>query len=265
MGICASANHAEASVVVSAGENTTHACFMVCLKVDLYQPKYANIPMSFSVTPCQEGQGFVDGYGVGTCFSARNAIGAQEIHKLVVVDPLARIVTEQSGGYQCTFTTTALPNGDCKMGIAFDGRGMGGFQNHVAMQLDTMKAFIIQNVAAICNDAPPLPSVPLASVAAPLVDKIPTPTAPPAAPTAPPAAPTAFCGGCGKANGSTSFCTGCGASSGDDPTGGAPASAVFVEVPEHAQAQQAQQAMFQLSQTSAIMQQAQHLSSNVRQ
>ena len=151
-------SHSEASVVVSAGPNTLHACFMVCLKVDLYQPKYANIPITFSVTPCQPGQAFVGGYGVGTVFTGINGGGVEDSTTLVEVEPLARIVATVSG-IRVTYTTTALTNGDCKLGMAFDGPNMGLFKNHLAMQLNTMKSFIEVNVAAICSDAPPLGSV----------------------------------------------------------------------------------------------------------
>merc|ERR1719183_2796541 len=151
-------DHAEASTVVSAGPITLHACFMVCLKLDLYQPKYANIPMTYSVTPCKQGQAFMGGYGVGTVFTGTNAMGSQEVCTVVELEPLARVVID-TRGIQLAYTTTALPNGDCELGVAFDGQEMGRFQKHLEMQLNTMKAFIEANVAAICSDAPPLGSV----------------------------------------------------------------------------------------------------------
>lgn len=54
-----------------------------------------------------------------------------------------------------TYTHTALPNGDCRMTIAVNGPNMGLLKDHMAMQLNTMKAFIEANTEAICTDSPP--------------------------------------------------------------------------------------------------------------
>lgn len=253
-------SHAEATVVVSAGPNTLHACFMVCLKVDLYQPKYANMPITFSVTPCQQGQAFVGGYGVGTVFTGTNA-GSKDITTLVEVEPLARVVMA-SGAAQVTYTTTALPNGDCELGIALDGPSMGLFERHFAMQLNTMKGFIEANVTAICSDAPPLGSDTMTVDA--VCDWA----------TAQGLDPGPFrehaidgklllqmdhemleeLGVSSKIKRTKLLGTiadlGGGGSEGSGGSGG------FVEVPQHAQAMQAAQNMFQASQTQAIMTQA---------
>eukprot|EP01052_Picozoa_sp_SAG31_P055362 SAG31_NODE_15243_length_764_cov_0.727820_1_plen_118_part_10 len=117
MGCCISHGTAEGKVVVSGGPNTRHACFRVCLKLDLYQPKYANNPMSFTVTPCQPEQAFVDGYGVGTKFQGVNAFGEQEIATVLEFEPLAQIVIE-SGGVRMINTFSELPNGDCEFHFA---------------------------------------------------------------------------------------------------------------------------------------------------
>ena len=70
--------HCEATTVVSSGPDTHHACFMVALKVDLYQPKYANIPITYNMTPCPPGTGVLDKYGVGSLFNGFNAMGMPE-------------------------------------------------------------------------------------------------------------------------------------------------------------------------------------------
>merc|ERR1719223_1101438 len=50
-----------------------------------------------------------------------------------------------------------LPNGDCEIHCIMDGPDFGRqFPNHVKMQLNTIRAFIEANVAAICKNAPPL-------------------------------------------------------------------------------------------------------------
>ena len=53
-----------------------------------------------------------------------------------------------------THTTTALPNGDCKYTLAYDGHNMGLMYAPLAMHIKTVKAFDKANVAAICTDAP---------------------------------------------------------------------------------------------------------------
>ena len=138
----------------------------MCLKVDLYQPKYANIPMSYSVTPCPPGQAFIDGYGVGTVLTATNSFGSLEKITLVEVEPLAKIVFE-CGPVQMTYTTRLLPNGDCELGYDMDGPHMGRFGRQVTMQLNTLKAFIEANVAAICNVDTTTPRRELASARVP--------------------------------------------------------------------------------------------------
>ena len=280
-------------IVSAAGPNTLHACFMVCLKVDLYQPKYANIPMSYSVTPCPAGQAFVDGYGVGTVFTATNLFGGREEVKVVEVEPLAKIVSV-CGPVQMTYTTKQLPNGDCELGYAMDGPDMGLFARQTEMQLNTLKAFIEANVAAICNEDPPGAGICRGNDASPLGGeatghKSAIPSVPIETATAPKL---------GAQMTIEDVCNWAAAQGLDtepfrqsridgklllqmdhemleevgvtskiertkllnaiaDLGSSAPTGQSFVEVQQHAQAQQAQQAMFQFSQTEAIMRQAQ--------
>jgi hypothetical protein len=155
----ASSLHAEATTVVSAGADTHHACFMLGLKMDLYQPKYANLPATYNVTACPPGSALLEGkYGVGTVFSGFNDMGQQEILSIAECSFTSGgtgLVVFNCAGILVTHTTTALPNGDCQFTLAMDGPNMGMFTNHIAMQLNTMKAFIEANVVAICADAPP--------------------------------------------------------------------------------------------------------------
>jgi hypothetical protein len=232
---------------------------MVALKVDLYQPKYANMPITYHVTPCPPGTGVLDKYGVGTVFSGFNAMGTPE--NLTITEcaftpsESGKVVFQVPGSILVTYTTTALPNGDCQFTVAMDGPNMGLFEKHMAMQVNTMKAFIEANTTAICADAPPAGRavVTAAVVMAPAVSA-----------TGP---PSAFCGSCGKKNDGSAFCVGCGAAAGAAPIPAVAGVVVsgsaggFVEVPQHAQAQQAAGNMMAQSQTEAILRSNQALAS----
>lgn len=229
---------------------------MLGLKMDLYQPKYANMPVTYNVTACPPGSALLEGkYGVGTVFSGFNVMGQQQSNSitecsftsggtgLVVCTHTTTTARGATGEILVTHTTTALPNGDCEFTLAMDGPNIN--RAWTAAQLSNMKAFIEANVAAICADAPPAGR---AVVVAAVVVAV----AAPAAPAAAAGPPSAFCSGCGKANESGgAFCTGCGAATGPPPTAGAgaaPAAGVvvataaktgFVEVPQIANAQRA--------------------------
>lgn len=240
MGACIS-NIASASTIVSAGPDTLHACFMVCLKVDLYQSKYANMPITFSMKPCPPGKGYVDkAYGEGTVFSGFNAMARPEQVVVSEIVPLKKVVLT-SGATTMTYTMTALPNDKCQLEFEMVGTNLGMFQRQVALQTNTMKHFIEANVGPICNDAPPIGR------------EISTTLPVSASEAAPTTKPAAFCGNCGKANSKTAFCTGCGVPNGGAATGGDPPQGGFVEIPQHAEAKQATLNLFQKSQTKAII------------
>jgi hypothetical protein len=176
MGACQTAEAAtcRATAVVSSGPDTLHACFMVALKVDLYQPKYAKMPITYNVTPCPPGLGLGLGcnaqYGVGTVFNGFNAMGMPE--NLTITEchyePLFGKVVFETKGILMTYTAMALvvggiPNGDCQFTVAMEAPSlhvnsltMGvSINKHMAMKVDTMKAFIEANTTAICADTPP--------------------------------------------------------------------------------------------------------------
>ena len=69
---------AAASVLVSAGEHTQHCCWAVCAKLDVFQPKYGNVPLVYTVQP-GTGPLCYEKYGVGTKFTSRNAMGEPEV------------------------------------------------------------------------------------------------------------------------------------------------------------------------------------------
>ena len=242
MGTCTSApasTHSEAETMVPGGADSLRACFLLCLKLDLYQPKYANMPITFTVKPCPRGADFIEGYGVGTVFEGINAIGQPEVVTIKELVSLEKIVLE-SRGLLMTYSTTLLPNGDCKLQFAFDGPNMGRFQQHVVMQINTMGSFAKANLRAILDEADgkTLPAPPVVGA---------SPPGPP--PVVGAASGGAFCGGCGAANSGAAFCTGCGAASGGAVAGGGG----FVDVPQHAQAQQAAQNMMQQSMMNATI------------
>lgn len=257
--------HAEGTVVVSAGPNTRHACFMVCLKLDLYQPKYGNVPMSYTVTPCQPEQAFLGDYGVGTKFESLDAMGGKEIATVLELEPLNRIVIE-SRGVQLVYTFSELPNGDCEFYFAMDGPNMGLFQTHLGMQLNTMKAFIVANIEAICSDAPPQDgsgnaAAPAKAASEMTIDDVCNWAASQGLDPGPFRENDIDGKLLQKMN--DAMLEELGVSSAikrtkiiDEIAGLAPKG--FVEVAEHGQAQQAQQAMYQKSQTEAIMTQAHH-------
>ncbi|GMH46286.1 hypothetical protein TrRE_jg6829 [Triparma retinervis] len=224
MGTCSSGpdDHAEAEMMVPGGADAQRACFLLCLKVDLYQPKYANHPMVLTMTPCPTGAGFVEGYGVGTVFEGTNAGGQPERTTITELVPLEKIVMETRGIFT-TFSTSLDPSGACKLQFAYDGEGMGVFTRHVAMQVNTMGAFVKANMRAILDEASSTAS------------------------SAPPPASN-FCGKCGAQNSGTAFCPKCGAPLSG---GGGPA---FVEVAEHKQGQQAAQNFYQESVATAAVQ-----------
>jgi hypothetical protein len=208
---------------------------MVCLKLDLYNSKYANMPITYSVKPCPPGKGYVDNtYGEGTVFNGFNAMGRPEEAVITEVVPLEKVVMT-SGSATMTHTMTALPGGKCRLEVALKWfiAGIIG-QDHVKMQVNTMKHFIEANVRPICNDAPPIGrqsgDISEFFKAAPTTKQ------------------TAFCGNCGKANTSKdAFCGGCGAPNGGAATGGDPPREGFVEIPQHAEAKQAALNMMQAS------------------
>jgi len=51
-------------------------------------------------------------------------------------------VVFNSAGILITYRTEALPDGDCQITMVMDGPSMGQFQTHMAMQLNTIKAFV---------------------------------------------------------------------------------------------------------------------------
>ena len=234
MGTCIfHGDFASASTIVSAGPDTLHACFMVCLKLDLYQPKYANMPITYSVKPCPPGKGYVDKtYGEGTVFNGFNAMARQEQVFISEVIPLKKVVlTAGAGAGTLTFTMTALPNDACQLDFDLMGDNIRSLQRQIEMQINTMKFFIEANVGPICNDAPPIGQHGISSKTLPVLAS---------SKAAPITKPTAFCGSCGNANSGTSFCTGCGVPIGSAVTrGDPPQRGGFVEVPQHTEAKQA--------------------------
>jgi len=232
--------------MVPGGADALRACFLLCLKVDLYQPKYANIPLSFALKPCPTGAGFVEGYGVGTVFEGKNAMGAPELVTIKELVPLQKIVMESNSILMTYSTSLDVSSGACKLSFAFDGKMMGLFQKHVEMQVNTMGAFAAANIRAIIDEAGVMASpapMPMASPAPmPMVSPAPMPmTSPAPMPMVSTAPPAAFCAKCGAANSGTAFCTSCGAVAGGGGGG-------FVDVPQHAQAQQAMNATIQANQ-----------------
>lgn len=206
-------------------------------------------------------------------------MGAKDITTLVEVEPLARVVMT-SGEAQVTYTTTALPNGDCELGIALDGPSMGQFESHFTMQLNTMKGFIEANVAAICSDAPPLGSVSYTTPRSRVGGETPATMTVDAVcdwATAQGLDPGPFrehaidgklllqmdhemleeLGVSSKIK--RTKLLGAIADLGGGGSGGSGGSGGFVEVPQHAQAMQAAQNMYQASQTQAIMTQARNI------
>jgi len=164
------------------------------------------MPITFTVKPCPRGADFIEGYGVGTVFEGINAIGQPEVVTIKELVSLEKIVLE-SRGLLMTYSTTLLPNGDCKLQFAFDGPNMGRFQQHVVMQINTMGSFAKANLRAILDEADGK-----------------TLPAPPVVGASPPGPPPAVAGGGG-----------------------------FVDVPQHAQAQQAAQNMMQQSMMNATI------------
>jgi len=202
MGNCTCyANVATASTTVSAGPDTVHACFMVCLKIDLYQPKYANIPMTYTASPCPHGKGYVDEtYGEGTVFNGFNIRGAPERVVVSEIVPLEKIVLT-NGIHTMTYILTALPNNKCLLEFKIMGRNIGIFQRHVTLQTNKMKCFIETNAGPICEDAPPVGSKTSTTSTSSLL-----------------LAP-AFCVSCGTGNSGNVFCTSCGNLTGGAATG----------------------------------------------
>ncbi|GMI26049.1 hypothetical protein TeGR_g10890 [Tetraparma gracilis] len=132
---------------------------MLGLKLDLYQPKYANMTMVWTVTKCPPENAVVGPYGVGTKFSAMNILMKEEILEVTectfVKGEMGKVVF-RARGIDAIYITKALPNGDCEYTLAQDGPKMGSevFANAMAMQLRTMKAFVEANAAAISAEAP---------------------------------------------------------------------------------------------------------------
>ena len=205
-------DHAEAETTIPGGADALRACFLICLKLDIYQPKYANISMNYKMKPCPvRGPEFVEGYGIGTVFEGTNMLGQPEIVTIKELVSLEKIVSE-SRGTLITYSFSLLPNGDCKLQYAMDGPRMKRWEKGLVKQVDTLGSFVKANVRAILDEASALPG---------------------------PAPGGAFCEGCGAANSGGAFCVGCGAPAGGVVAGGGG----FVEVEGHAQAQQSQQAL----------------------
>jgi hypothetical protein len=92
------------------------------------------MPITYNVTPCPPGTGVLDKYGVGSLFNGFNAYGMPE--NLTITEchydgagGFGKVVFETKG-ILLTYTTTALPNGDCQFTAAYDGPKMGLFEKH---------------------------------------------------------------------------------------------------------------------------------------
>ena len=72
-----------------------------------------------------------------------------------------------AGNPRVTHTTTALPNGDCKYTVGHGRTQYGGHNDTMAMQINTVNAFVEANVAAICTDAAAVVGTVVAAPAAP--------------------------------------------------------------------------------------------------
>lgn len=234
------ANIAEAQVIVSPGqntlENTHHACFMLCLQMDVYHEKYANAPIAWTVTPCPTG--LYDKYGAGTQFTGFNHMGQQEQAVITEVKYLES-VTIAVGGITIKYITTRVENG-CSLSCIMEGARMGSLNimKAIAMTVNTMKAFIELNVPAICAKSPLLGP---GGEAVPAVDVSNEPSSADAeAQVDSPPQKHSFCSGCGQASNGGKFCSGCGmAAAGSASPAAAPAAPEFVDAPQHALAQKA--------------------------
>ena len=157
MGFCSDETATECGIKSgnNSPEDTLRACFACCYKMDVYQPKYANIPMVYNITtPCKDGKAMDGKYGLGTVFSATNAFGQPE--KVEITEARHGIVSFVSGGYTIKYTTTKDESGECQLQFQMLGPHAGRFQDHVKAQITKMATLIENNVADICAESPEL-------------------------------------------------------------------------------------------------------------
>jgi len=220
------------TTIANCGEHTQHCAWGMVLKLDTYQPKYANIPMTWTVTPPPQvaaGQKLWWGkYGVGTKMSSTNIMGAPE--NITVQDAqYPTSISFNSNGIIIAYTFVLLVTGQVQMNLSMTGPNMGLFTDHMRVQVNTMKAVVEKNFAAILADCP--------------VEG--TAAAPPAA--------AKFCPECGHAlTPGAAFCSNCGTKI---PQA---AGVAFVEVPEHQMGQQGSQMLTQQSMMQAQAQMNRH-------
>ena len=123
--------------------------------MDVYQPKYANIPMVYNITtPCKDGKALDGKYGLGTVFSGTNAFGQPE--KVEITEARHGIVSFVSGGYTMKYTTTKDESGECQLQFQMLGPHAGRSQKNVKAQITKMATLIENNVADICAESPEL-------------------------------------------------------------------------------------------------------------
>jgi len=117
--------------------------------------------MIFTVTPCPEGKGVIDGkYGEGTIFSAKNIFGQPEVSTIVSATIDATRSEVKFGTASATIEVfTTLTNevncdGSIKFTHALDGPKMGIFSRHVQKTAVSFKEYVEANLSQITQDNP---------------------------------------------------------------------------------------------------------------
>ena len=117
--------------------------------------------MVFTVTPCPEGKGVIDGkYGEGTLFSAKNAIGQPEVSTVVsaTIDATRSEVKLRTGSATrevfTTLTNEVQFDGSIKFTQALDGHNMGMFSFHLQKASVSFKEYVEANLSQIKHDNP---------------------------------------------------------------------------------------------------------------
>lgn len=239
-----------AVVYVQAGPNTLHACFVTVAQMELYQPKYANMIMNFTVNPPNNQWGLEQGrnrlyygkYGIGTSFHGTNMRGQPEVNTItefVPPDERAPTLTDEtmpritftsqtaSGPWGNTYKFTPQQDGSIQIVHEMTHARIGQsplMGQQLSVQLNAMKDFIELNVGAICKTSPP-GGHGVGGVQETVMKQ-----------------PSPFCGACGMPYDGNAFCGGCGKKNGD---GAGPAGDGFV-VPPRLEQGRSQVQVFQM-------------------
>ncbi|CAK0834587.1 unnamed protein product [Prorocentrum cordatum] len=120
----------------------------------------ANHPVAYRVEP-GPGANFYGKYGVGTRFTGRNMMGQQEVLTIKEMTYPTRI-TFNAGPVDVEHTFEEVGQGAANMSLSMKGPKMGRYQNHIGMQLETMRAFIELNIEQILAANPLDTSAPAA-------------------------------------------------------------------------------------------------------